>query len=101
MRWSEAGYLSQFVLAHALRQVSVSLILGVRLKSSLQKHKIIMQILKIELQDIADVISMGQIAPHRSAAVDVIKNGGVVIVTRNGTCIGQAKTIGELNQLLP
>jgi hypothetical protein len=30
MRWSEAGYLSQFVLAHALRQVSVSLILGVR-----------------------------------------------------------------------
>ena len=31
MRWSEAGYLSQFVLTHALRQVSVSLILGVRL----------------------------------------------------------------------
>jgi hypothetical protein len=30
MRWSEAGYLSQFVLAHALRQVSVSLILDVR-----------------------------------------------------------------------
>jgi hypothetical protein len=30
MRWSEAGYLSQFVLAHALRQASVSLILGVR-----------------------------------------------------------------------
>jgi hypothetical protein len=26
MRWSEAGYLSQFVLTHALRQVSVSLI---------------------------------------------------------------------------
>ena len=33
MRWSEAGYLSQFVLAHALRQVSVSLILSVRQKS--------------------------------------------------------------------
>ena len=32
MRWSEAGYLSQFVLTHALRQVSVSLILGVRQK---------------------------------------------------------------------
>jgi hypothetical protein len=32
MRWSEAGYLSQFVLAHALRQASVSLILGVRQK---------------------------------------------------------------------
>ena len=32
MRWSEAGYLSQFVLPHALRQVSVSLILGVRQK---------------------------------------------------------------------
>ncbi len=30
MRWSEAGYLSQFVLTHALRQVSVSLILSVR-----------------------------------------------------------------------
>jgi len=29
MRWSEAGYLSQFVLTHALRQVSVSLILSV------------------------------------------------------------------------
>ncbi len=32
MRWSEAGYLSQFVLTHALRQVSVSLILSVRQK---------------------------------------------------------------------
>jgi hypothetical protein len=30
MRWSEAGYLSQFVLTHALRQVSVSLIFDVR-----------------------------------------------------------------------
>lgn len=30
MRWSEAGYLSQIMLTHALRQVSVSLILGVR-----------------------------------------------------------------------
>ncbi len=30
MRWSEAGHLSQFVLSHALRQASVSLILGVR-----------------------------------------------------------------------
>jgi hypothetical protein len=35
MRWSEAGYLSQFVLAHALRQVSVSLILDVRQKRML------------------------------------------------------------------
>jgi hypothetical protein len=33
MRWSEARYLSQFVLTHALRQVSVSLILGVRQKN--------------------------------------------------------------------
>jgi hypothetical protein len=32
MRWSEAGYLSQIVLAHALRQASVSLILNVRQK---------------------------------------------------------------------
>jgi hypothetical protein len=32
MRWSEAGYLSQIVLMHALRQVSVSLILDVRQK---------------------------------------------------------------------
>jgi hypothetical protein len=30
MRWSEAGYLSRIVLSHALRQVSVSLILDVR-----------------------------------------------------------------------
>ncbi len=30
MRWSEAGYLSQIVLTHALRQASVSLILDVR-----------------------------------------------------------------------
>ena len=30
MRWSEAGYLSRIMLAHAPRQVSVSLILGVR-----------------------------------------------------------------------
>jgi hypothetical protein len=30
MRWSEAGYLSRIVLAHAPRQASVSLILGVR-----------------------------------------------------------------------
>jgi hypothetical protein len=36
MRWSEAGYLSQIVLAHALRQVSVSLILDVRQS---MKHK--------------------------------------------------------------
>ena len=34
MRWSEAGYLSQIVLTHAPRQVSVSLILGVRQKMS-------------------------------------------------------------------
>jgi hypothetical protein len=34
MRWSEAGYLSQIVLTHALRQVSVSLILDVRSISS-------------------------------------------------------------------
>jgi hypothetical protein len=33
MRWSEAGYLSQFVLTHALRQASASLILGVRQKN--------------------------------------------------------------------
>jgi hypothetical protein len=32
MRWSEAGYLSRIVLAHAPRQASVSLILGVRQK---------------------------------------------------------------------
>jgi hypothetical protein len=32
MRWSEAGYLSRIVLTHAPRQVSVSLILGVRPK---------------------------------------------------------------------
>jgi hypothetical protein len=32
MRWSEAGYSSQIVLMHALRQVSVSLILDVRQK---------------------------------------------------------------------
>ena len=32
MRWSEAGYLSQFVLSHALRQASVSLIFDVRQK---------------------------------------------------------------------
>jgi hypothetical protein len=30
MRWSEADYLSRIVLAHAPRQVAVSLILGVR-----------------------------------------------------------------------
>jgi hypothetical protein len=30
MRWSEAGYLSRIMLAHAPRQVSVSLILSVR-----------------------------------------------------------------------
>jgi hypothetical protein len=35
MRWSEAGCLSQIVLTHALRQVSVSLIFGVRQISSL------------------------------------------------------------------
>ena len=29
MRWSEAGYLSQIVLTHALRQASVSLIFDV------------------------------------------------------------------------
>jgi hypothetical protein len=34
MRWSEAGYLSQVVLTHALRQVSVSLIFDVRSISS-------------------------------------------------------------------
>jgi hypothetical protein len=33
MRWSEAGYLSQFVLTHALRQASVSLIFDVRQKT--------------------------------------------------------------------
>ena len=37
MRWSEAGYLSQIVLAHALRQVSGSLILDVRQKHEDQK----------------------------------------------------------------
>jgi hypothetical protein len=31
-RWSEAGYMSQVVLTHALRQVSVSLIFDVRQK---------------------------------------------------------------------
>ncbi len=31
MRWSEAGYLSRIVLAHAPRQVAVSLIFDVRL----------------------------------------------------------------------
>jgi hypothetical protein len=36
MRWSEAGYLSQIVLAHALRQASVSLILDVRQKSEMK-----------------------------------------------------------------
>ena len=35
MRWSEAGCLSQFVLSHALRQASVSLILGVRHKETI------------------------------------------------------------------
>jgi hypothetical protein len=34
MRWSEAGYLSQIVLTHALRQVSVSLIFVVRQKQT-------------------------------------------------------------------
>jgi hypothetical protein len=36
MRWSEAGYLSQFVLAHVLRQASVSLILDVRQKQTME-----------------------------------------------------------------
>jgi len=39
MRWSEAGYLSQFVLAHALRQVSVSLILDVRQNYADEIHR--------------------------------------------------------------
>jgi hypothetical protein len=40
MRWSEAGYLSQFVLTHALRQVSVSLIFDVRQNKAemMRKH---------------------------------------------------------------
>jgi hypothetical protein len=39
MRWSEAGYLSQFVLTHALRQASVSLIFDVRsIRSTLMKR---------------------------------------------------------------
>jgi hypothetical protein len=35
MRWSEAGYLSRIVLAHAPHQASVSLILGVRQKKNM------------------------------------------------------------------
>ena len=39
MRWSEAGYLSQIVLTHALRQASVSLILDVRhIRSRYEEH---------------------------------------------------------------
>ena len=36
MRWSEAVYLSQFVLSHALRQASASLILDVRQKNPMK-----------------------------------------------------------------
>ena len=39
MRWSEAGYLSQFVLTHALRQVSVSLIFDVRQKNNTMRRE--------------------------------------------------------------
>jgi hypothetical protein len=34
MRWSEAEYLSRIMLTHAPRQVSVSLILGVRQRTN-------------------------------------------------------------------
>ena len=60
MRWSEAGYLSQIVLAHALRQASVSLILDVRQKKYMQRVSLILQslafaplliILLVELSD--------------------------------------------------
>jgi hypothetical protein len=48
MRWSEAGYLSQFVLSHALRQASVSLILDVRQKN-MKTTSIALLILSIAL----------------------------------------------------
>jgi hypothetical protein len=38
MRWSEAGYLSRIVLAHAPRQVSVSLIFDVRQNYETRLH---------------------------------------------------------------
>ena len=40
-RWSEAGYMSQVVLTHALRQVSVSLIFDVRQKRTIlmRRHR--------------------------------------------------------------
>ncbi len=39
MRWSEAGYLSRIVLAHAPRQASVSLILDVRQRNEYRNHR--------------------------------------------------------------
>lgn len=59
-----------------------------------------MEILNIDLQDIADAAAMGQEAPHRSLALTHIENGGTVNVTQNGTLIGRAATIAELEALL-
>ena len=56
-RWSEAGYLSQIVLAHALRQVSVSLILDVRQK--IMKFIFQKLIRKPELASIEDIKAAG------------------------------------------
>jgi hypothetical protein len=47
MRWSEAGYLSQFVLSHALRQVSVSLILDVRQKKTMTSLSIFIPLVPV------------------------------------------------------
>jgi hypothetical protein len=56
--------------------------------------------LQIERQEIDDASTMGQEAPHRQMAVEVIQKGGTVDVTQNGAQVGKATTIDELDQLL-
>jgi hypothetical protein len=56
--------------------------------------------LKIERQDIDDANAMGQDAPHRQMALEVILKGGTVDVTQNGALVGKATTIDELDKLL-
>lgn len=52
--------------------------------------------LQIERQDIDDAINMGQEAPHRQMALEVILKGGTVEVTQNNAPMGQATSIDEL-----
>jgi hypothetical protein len=59
-----------------------------------------MTIFQMDVQDVKDLAKSGHQTPHESFAVDALKNGWTVKVTKNGDLLATPATAEKLREIL-